>query len=437
MHTTPTTRRRFLTTLAAAGASAPIMAAAQRLEAAESASGQTWSRHRFDAANPESVQSLRDQYMLSTDLIYLNHASIGTVPRAVHSAHVGYLELCESFPSLYVWGAVWREVTEETRGRAANLLSCDPNDVAITHNTTEGFNVLAHGLPLGPGDEVLFSSLNHPGASVAWRGVAARRGFTVRDFDFPLARATDLSVDEVVALHREAVRPATRVMVLPHVDNMIGMTHPLPEIAAAVRAAGVEFVVVDGAQSAGMVPVDLGASGVDAYSMSPHKWIQSPKGLGLLWVAPSLRERLPRMWYRTGGERIRASARKYEDYSTRAWPAVVALGDALSFQASIGEVEKQRRYRAIWRRVFDHVDADPRLAWRSSRDPALRSSIVAVEVLGASAQEVGSDLQERSGAVVRSFAAPLNTLRVSPNVMTLDDGIDRFLSEAAAFGRRP
>jgi selenocysteine lyase/cysteine desulfurase len=437
MHSTTTTRRRFLTTLAAAGASGPILAAAQRLEAAESGPGPSWSGRQFDATNAESIQSLRDQYMLSTDLIYLNHASIGTIPRSVHGAHVGYLELCESFPSLYVWGAVWREVTEETRSRAARLLSCDPNDVAITHNTTEGFNVLAHGLPLGPGDEVLFSSLNHPGASVAWRGVAARRGFTVRDFDFPVARAADLSVEEVVALHRDAVQPGTRVLVLPHVDNMVGMTHPLPEIAAAVRSAGVEFVVVDGAQSAGMVPVDLGAAGIDAYSMSPHKWIQSPKGLGLLWVAPSLRERLPRMWYRTGGERIRSSARKYEDYSTRAWPAVVALGDALSFQASIGEAEKQRRYRSIWRRVFDQVDADARLAWRSPRDPALRSTIMAVEVLGASAQQVGADLQEHSGAVVRSFAAPLNTLRVSPNVMTLDPGIDRFLYEAAAFGSRP
>jgi len=365
MQGTPTTRRKFLASLAAAGASAPLLAAAEGLEAAESKSGNAWSAGGFDPSDGSAIQSLRDQYMLSTDLIYLNHASIGTVPRAVHTAHVGYLELCESFPSLYVWGAVWREVTEETRNRAAGLLSCDPEDLAITHNTTEGFNVLAHGLPLGPGDEVLFSSLNHPGASVAWRGVAARRGFTVRDFDFPLAEAAQMSVDDVVAVHREAVRPETKVLVLPHVDNMVGLTHPLAEIASAVRAAGVDFVVVDGAQSAGMVPVDLTASGVDAYAMSPHKWIQSPKGLGLFWVSPAIRARLPRMWYRTGGDRIRASARKYEDYSTRAWPAVVALGDALSFQNSIGEAEKQRRYRSLWGRIHDSVEADARLAWRS------------------------------------------------------------------------
>lgn len=437
MQSTPTTRRGFLATLVAAGASAPVLAAAERLEASEPGTITGSFAKGFDAGDQSAIQSLREQYMLSGDLIYLNHASIGTVPRPVHSAHVGYLELCESFPSLYVWGAVWREVTEETRTRAAGLLSCNPEDLAITHNTTEGFNVLAHGLPLGPGDEVLFSSLNHPGASVAWRGVAARRGFSVRDFDFPATEAAGLSVEDVVALHRAAVRPATRVLVLPHVDNMVGINHPLAEISAAVREEGVDFVVVDGAQSAGMVPVDLSTAGVDAYSMSPHKWIQSPKGLGLFWVSPDLRDDLPRMWYRTEGERVRGSSRKYEDYSTRAWPAVVALGDALTFQNTIGAAEKERRYRALWKHVSEQIDADSRLVWRSPVEPRLRSMIMAAEVRGASAPEVGSGLQEEAGAIVRSFGPPLNTLRISPNVMTDEREIDRFLAHAAAQGHRP
>jgi cysteine desulfurase/selenocysteine lyase len=102
----------------------------------------------------------------------------------------------------------------------------------------------------------------------------------------------------------------------------------------------------------------LEEAGVDAYAMSAHKWIQAPRGLGLFWASRRLQAVLPRMWFRTAGERIEVSARKYEDYSTRAWPAVVALGDALSFQASIGEGEKQRRYRALWSNVLDRADAE-------------------------------------------------------------------------------
>lgn len=419
MNRTSTSRRSFLRVLASAGASASLLGRAEELTA-------------LDPSTPVHTSRVRDQYMLAPDLVYLNHASIGTVPRSVHRAHAAYLELCESFPSLYVWGAVWREVTEETRGAAAALLNCATDDLAITHNTTEGFNVLAHGLPIGEGDEVLFSSLNHPGASVAWRGVAARRGYAVRDFTFPIERAPELTVDEVVELHAAAVRPQTKVLVLPHVDNMVGMRHPLREIARAVRAQGVEFVVVDGAQSAGMIPVDLSSSGVDAYAMSPHKWIQSPKGLGLFWVNAETRGVLPRMWYRTGGERIRGSARKYEDYSTRAWPGVVALGDALDFQASIGAAEKARRYASLWTQLKGACDADSRLTWKSPTDEALTSVLMAVEVRGAQASNLVAPLLDRGGIVVRGFGAPLNALRVSPNVATSGDDLETFVDGAVS-----
>ena len=287
-----------------------------------------------------------------------------------------------------MWGAVWREVTETTRAAAAELLGCRPDDLAITHNTTEGFNILAHGLDLGPGDEVLFSSLNHAGAAVPWNELAPRRGFSVRRFDFPLGDVAELTVDEVVRRHAEAVRPATRVLVIPHVDNMVGMTHPVRAIAEAARSRGVRYVFVDGAQSAGMIGLDLDALAVDAYAMSPHKWLQAPKGLGLLWTTPALRDAVPRMWHKTGGGGLDGSGRKYEDYSTRAWPAVVALGDALDFQGAIGQPEKDRRYARLRLRIQERVSSDPRLVWRSPRAPELGSMIVAVGVRGAEAPGV-------------------------------------------------
>lgn len=424
---TQTTRRRFLRTLVAAGATAPLLARAESLGATTSPGG----AGRFDATDPASVRRLRSQYLLSDDLIYLNHASIGTVPVAVHRAHAGYLELCETYPSLYVWGAVWREVTEGIRSQAAAMLNCGPDDLAITHNTTEGFNICAHGLPLGPGDEVLFSSLNHAGASVPWDVLQRHGGYSVRRFDFPVSRAADLTVEEVVALHAEAIRPETRVLVVPHVDNMIGMNHPVRAIADAARARGVDFVLVDGAQSAGMIPVDLAEMNVDAYAMSPHKWLQAPKGLGLFWVSPDLQPLLPRMWHKTGGTRVDETARKYEDYSTRAWPAVVALGDALDFHAAIGAGERGRRYDVLWRQVHGRTESDDRLVWRSPVAPELRSVIMAVGVRGTPAAEAGPRLLEVVGAETRAFRGVLDALRVAPNVQTTAGELDRFLDAAA------
>jgi selenocysteine lyase/cysteine desulfurase len=372
--------------------------------------------------------------MLSGDLTYLNHASIGTIPRAVHEAHVAYLELCESHPSLYVWGQVWRDAMEQARSAAATLLRCTAEDLAVTHNTTEGFNVLAHGLPLDRGDEVLFSSLNHPGASVPWEGMAARKGVQVRRFDFPLEDVASLDSDQVVGLHLEALGPRTRVLVFPHVDNMVGLRHPLQRLTAAAKERGVRFVVVDGAQSAGMIPVDLAGSGVDAYAMSPHKWIQSPKGLGLFYVSPQVRSELPPMWFRTSGGRGGDSARRYEDYSTRAWPAVVALGDALAFQAALGEGEKDRRYQALRAHLKKRVEAAPLLRWRSPETWSLGSMIVAVSVEGRDAPALAPGLLRRHGVVLRAFSPPLNALRLSPNTFTGEDAMDRALEAMTGTG---
>ncbi len=112
--------------------------------------------------------ALRSAYSLDDGITYLNHASIGTVPRRVQEAHRRYLEVCERNPWLYMWGGDWNPPREATRRSAAGLLGCQPAEVALTHNTTEAFNLLAHGLPLAAGDEVLFSSLNHSGASACW-----------------------------------------------------------------------------------------------------------------------------------------------------------------------------------------------------------------------------------------------------------------------------
>lgn len=290
-------RRGFLKSLAALALAGPAVARLQRVEEVLGA--------ELDAVTPRprspmAWEALRDRYMLGPDVVYLNHASIGTMPRAVHEARVEYMSVCEANPWLYMWGGAWEEPRESVRAKAAVLFGVDPNDVAITHNTTEGFNVLAQGLPLGPGDEVLFSSLNHDGASICWDHYASRRGYAVRRFDFPVTDIPGLPAEDVVELHRRQIRPETRVLVFPHVDNIVGLRHPMAALTAMAKAEGVEVVAVDGAQTAGMIPLDLAASGVDAYATSPHKWIQSPKGLGLLYTRRETRETLHPMWVTWG-----------------------------------------------------------------------------------------------------------------------------------------
>jgi isopenicillin-N epimerase len=378
-----------------------------------------------------SASALADEYLLDPATLYLNHGSIGTIPRAVMDEYVRLLRLCETNPHVHMWTDVWSEAVSRTRTLAAGLLHCEADEVALTHNTTEGFNVLAQGLPLGAGDEVLFSSLNHPSATEAWKYYGPRRGFTVRQFRIPLDDITGLSVDDVVAMHEREIRPATKVLVFPHVDNIVGLRHPTRALTAMARRRGVRFVAVDLAQSLAMVPVNVAEEDADFYAASPHKWVQAPKESGLLVVRRRVREQLDPMWVKRQRSTMPKTAEVFEDYSTRNLPAVLALGDAIQFQQRLGEREKEARLLEIMGWFRERVDATRSLAWKSVRHPALASSLFAVGIRSGDARDVERKLASEHRIVVRPFAPPLNHLRVSPNLINTRADAERFLKALA------
>lgn len=428
-------RRTFLKQVAAAGVGAalsPLRDAEEafaeglpRLDDLAAGSGR-WTR--------SDVTALREQYLLDPSVTYLNHGSIGTVPRLVREAHRSYLEIMEDNPWLHLWGGAWEEPREEVRRSAARFLGCDAGEVALTHNTTEGVNTLAQGLPLEEGDEVLFSTLNHPGASVCWRHRAGERGFDVRRFEFPVDRVDGMTPAEVVDLHVDAIRPETRALVFPHVDNLIGVRHPVGELARAAKSRGVDFVAVDGAQTVGMLPIRLGDwEAVDFYAASPHKWIQAPKGLGLLFVRSEVRERLRPMWVTWGQERWEGTVRIFEDYGTRNLPALLALGDAIEFQETLAMETRPARYRRLWRRLREGTEATPGLSWRSPTRWELSASLVGIGVEGMASGAFFDRMFEDHGFVFRPFEREdmgLNTVRISPNLANTTGEIDAFFETA-------
>ena len=429
-------RRLFvkqLASLAGAAAVGNLLAADRalassfdRVRTAGHRSGTTGDASLAELPDLAELPGLADEYMLDPDVVYLNHASIGTVPRAVHEAHKAYLAACESNPWLYMWGDAWDEPREAVRSRAAEAVGCHAEDLALTHNTTEGFNTLAQGLALGPGDEVLFSTLNHPGASVCWHYRAAQSGFTVRQFSFPMERVPELSVQEVLDLHEQEIGPRTRVLVLPHIDNIVGLRHPLKELSELAHGRGVEFVAVDGAQSVGMIPLDLAGSGVDFYAASPHKWWQSPKGLGILYVRPEVRQALTPLWVTWGQARWEGSVRVFEDYGTRNLPELMALGDAIEFQQAIGEAGREERLIALRSRIRQGAKASGVVRWRSPESWSLGASLCSLEIEGFESPELFR-LMNREGFVFRPFFGDgINAVRISPNLITTEAQIDRF-----------
>ena len=214
---------------------------------------------------------LRAQFPVLERIAYLNAGTDGPLPRA--AVEQAREELAAEAEDGRVWPHFERrmQLMDDLRAGYASLLNCAPDDVAITSGTSAGLGAVLAGLDLGPGDEIVTSDAEHPG--LVGPLIAAReRGATVR----------------AVPIHElaNAVRATTTLVAASHVSWITG------ELAPAELADAPVPVILDGAQGAGAVPVDVQALGCAAYAAAGQKWLCGADGTGLLYVAPDFGEQV-------------------------------------------------------------------------------------------------------------------------------------------------
>jgi L-cysteine/cystine lyase len=219
---------------------------------------------------------LRSAFPVLERTAYLNAGTCGPVPTAAqHAAAEAWRFGAQEGRT----GAFYERLlalSGQLRERYARLLGAAPADVALTSGTSDGCGRVIAGLDLGPGDEVVCADDEHPGLQGPLVAARERRGVTIRTG--PPAELPGL------------VGPKTKLVACSHVSWHSGAVAPVPELAAIARD-GVP-VLLDGAQGAGALPVDVGALGVSFYAASGQKWLCGPVGSGMLWVDPAWQPRL-------------------------------------------------------------------------------------------------------------------------------------------------
>jgi len=335
-------------------------------------------------------------------LVYLDNAATTQKPRAVLQAIARvYEESCSNVArGVHTLSQESTALYEGARATVARFLgAADPSEVVFVRGTTEGINLMAAAwgrLRVGAGDEVLVTGLEHHSNLVPWQMLCAEKG--ARLVVVPLDDRGDVVMEEFERL----LSPRTRIAAVAHVSNALGTVNPVRRMSDLAHAVGAT-VVVDGAQGAPHLPVDVAALGCDAYAFSGHK-TYGPSGSGALWARRELLEAMPP--YQGGGGMITSVTFAKTEYldpphrfeaGTPAIEAAVGLAAAIDYLEGIGRERAAAWEQALLDDAVARLPEVPGLTLVGT--PRQRASVVSFTLAGAHPHDVGTVLDRRGIAV--------------------------------------
>ncbi len=326
-----------------------------------------------DPQNESYWNVVRRQFPLDENLIYLNTANVSPASRAVLDRYQEFLRDFQSNPS-FQNREKYEGLRNATRAKVAKMLGAGPLEIAFTRNTSEASNIIVHGLDLKAGDEVLITAHNHQCNKEAWEIRARREGIVIKKL--PVVTPA-VSKEAIVEQFAAAITPRTKVIGLTHVTNTTGLMFPAREITRLARAKNI-WLHLDGAQTFGLLSLDLKELGVDSYAASTHKWLMGPLEAGILYVRE---DRLKEVWpsiVTAGWSDNSAGAAKLENFGQRDDPRLTAIDAALDFTHLIGPANIEARVRYLTTRLKDKFAEIPGVTLRTNRQPDLCAGIVKI-----------------------------------------------------------
>jgi selenocysteine lyase/cysteine desulfurase len=313
------------------------------------------------------------------------------------------------------------------RDRLAREWGVDAEEVAITRNASESLQICQLGLDLKPGDEVLACTQDYPRMLTAFRQRERRDGVVLRQLKLPIP-AEDPA--EVVRIYRDNITPKTRLILVSHMINLTGQILPVREVVALGRKGaghGPIPVIVDGAHALAHFDFEISDLDCDYYGSSLHKWLFAPHGTGLLYVR---RDKIKGLWPLFAAEDKQGDdIRKFEEIGTHPAANFLAIGDALTFNQSIGLDRKTARLvylRDRWaKRLLAHKSGRVRL--HTSLKPGFACGLATFQVEGLDSGELADWLWSKHRILTTAIKHDeFEGLRITPSVYTTLEQLDRF-----------
>ena len=210
--------------------------------------------------------SLKSEFLLDHNIVFLNHGSFGACPRPVFEDYQRWQLELEQQPVEFL-GRRFNALMRAAREPLAAYLHTATDNVVYVPNSTTAINIVARSLRLGPGDEILTTDHEYGAMDRTWRFLCAKSGAAYRVWTIPDPLA---GADDFVETLWAGVTPRTRVIFLSHITSPTALTFPLQEICRRAREAGI-LTIIDGAHAVGQIPLTLDELGADFYTSNCHK----------------------------------------------------------------------------------------------------------------------------------------------------------------------
>ena len=374
------------------------------------------------ARTSEAWLELRRMMPCAEKWAYFDHAAVAPISAPAGAALVEWANDlaqngCADWPT-------WAQELEQIRRRGAELISADPDEIALVRNTTEGINLVAEGFPWRPGDNVVVPADEFPSNLYPWMNQASR-GVEVRRVPVDDGR---VDLDRLAA----ACDARTRIVAISWVGYASGWRNDVDALVELAHARGA-LVFLDAIQGLGVFPLDVRKTPVDFLAADGHKWMLGPEGAGLFYVR---REHLDRLrpigvgWNSVARSydfnhielSLKPTAARYEG-GTYNMPGLAAFGASLQLLAEYSTEQIAARVLAVTDELCERL---ARIGAKivSCRDPRHASGIVSFELPGRDPMQVRRECRERQVLV----SCRAGRLRASPHAYCNTGDIDRLIA---------
>ena len=354
------------------------------------------------------LRALRDDFPILAQrvhgkpLVYLDNAATTQKPRQVLMAITRYYseDNANVHRGVHVLSGRATDAFEGARAKVARFIGAgDTREIVFTRNATEGVNLVAQTwgrTHVGAGDEVLISAMEHHSNIVPWQMLCNEKGATLRVI--PILDSGDLDMDAFAGL----LGPRTKIVAVTALSNALGTVTPIADIIRAAHAAGA-VVLVDGAQAAYHMPVDVVALNCDFFVLTGHK-LYGPTGIGVLYGKAALLEAMPP--WQGGGDMI--SSVTFERSTWNVLPykfeagtphieGAIGLGAAIDYVIAIGMDRIQAHERDLLSYGTAALQSVPGL--RMIGTAKVKASILSFVLDGIHPHDIGTIVDRESVAI--------------------------------------